>query len=1516
MAHPVSRWLPDPHVPAWGTTAASRQRLSPNPEVVGLDYRSDAEQIRFVQELAKQLQWESFCWHDELNAEAMAAWIAGVESPTLWSDAQKAWLGRPHFALLMVMIHLLRHQRQLLNALPVRHLDHYIRERLGFSPRIGDPDRVTVSFSLVEGAAPIMLPAGSLLRAGEDSAGEERLYRTLTDLSLNQAQVRRLRSIQLERGITSLATIRAEEPDAGKRLERMLGLVYGPEAPSIDKIQALESWLGFWSADGKPNHLQLEPREYLQLMQLVHQRSDAGADQEWVAINRWLGVEELLNSKQLKDARDFPTNFSASLLGIGGRLDPSSDGIGETNNLDDLYHERLNPKVNAYLKTLFTAPTCLLQQQSSLPKTEDPIEDLFQARLATFVRLMTLKLHIDAQWQQVNWLLERLGRRVRGLPSWRLNPDAPNSSSAAFSDNLALALAPTGKDGKTFPWPKPQEEKASSEPPEGIPSGCWRAFTDLLALEQRYGLPLERLPRLSQLAVVATAAHGSSKPESNPWPEIEALLQSAHTERWFASRRQALAKARQGLAGVSAFAATLRYVLPRAGSENAGEAKDATSASPWRDCLKRLQSSLPQGAREALDRFGLLLEEPGTGPRSLSWEELDALLEGIQRARDDQKPPELVVEKWRQLHGKEQVVEAKAMAAGESLAPCFHRQQDGGEEWPDPGPGLGFAVASRLLSLAEGKRTIELRLAFSGDGTSLESFRASLRPEPNKTLPANACAGEAPRGAEQPGWGLNQALRVEASTAEGWWVLPIKAASLQTLADADPAEWELRLTLELSPKDPALTPLAPGELPRVRMRLRPWRDQGQWSSCGGFAMLRVTRAQLVVKVDGLKGLRLQQDGNPVDPREPFTPFGSRPELGSSFYISQPELLDGDLQEITFKGMWQKLPADLGKHYEDYKGLASNPITAQSFLMELSLLERNAPPIVQQAQLPLFQAKGPHLDQLQIRSSVAPKERALPLANMPEREDLRDQERVWRWRLTPTTFGHAQYPGLVAGKAQELARVISREGSLQAQAIALAIAGKPPISGEPQREATAGTTAVATVPEPYTPLLAGLEVGYSRSQTLGTGSDAAGQLLRVELLGEEEPLPLPPPLAPGKHEPWNAPPLLPDHPHPGELWLELEGIHPGQSIALAFQLEEGSARGTRPPEAFRCELRRGSGWQALPVRQDGTDGLLHSGIVRFALPAASIDEAPWPKRLWIRARLLAPVETYATILSIQSQAVEAEAMQPSGGEPLPPHTISGLEELLPEIAAVHQPFSSRAGRAAETAAELRLRAAEQLRHKGRALAGWDYERLLWGAFASQLHAVVCLPAQGDDGVEVVVIPNLRQQVPRNLYTPGTPLDQLAAMERYLRERCPAEQAPVVRNAVYLHVQVRLWVCLREGVDTAYAERQLRLELIRCLSPWCFDADAEVQLGGEVRAGDVVAAVEALPFVAYLERLRLFLMDPGGNQLDNDEKALRAPAADVILIAAPTQKIEFVSASAPAPSMLGIGSLRIGLDFQVA
>lgn len=1568
MDQSLARWLMVDDPLGWGTTAESRRRQAPDPRAVALDGRGDADQIRFVQELAKVLRWpdpadagrsasalaegaplhwDPFCCHSELTPEAMAAFSLADPGSGAFSEAQLRWLGRPHFALLLVFIRLLRHQRELLNALPARHLHHYYQDRLGFTPLPGEPDRVTVAFSLVEDALPQVLAAGTVLRAGVDGLGRERFYRTLTDLSVNHARVRRLRAIQLERGLISLDTLQVEEAVPSQRFERMLRLVYGDDGPSVEGLRALLPTLRFCSIDGKAEHLQLELHEFVRLMRLVRQRTDAGADQEWAAINHWLGLDPLFQSGVLTDPRDFSRNVAASLLGPnGGALDWKADGLSEVNSIDDLHVCRDEEAVQTFLRRLFTAPSCRLLHDLP-PEGRGNQDALFSARLQTFVRLMTMKLHIDGQWQQVNWLLERCGKRRRQLPSWQLDPGTPNSCSTRFAENLALALG--SKDANGIPWPVAPKGEPSPDVPAIIPVPCWCYFTHLEVLERRYALPLEDLLRLCVLA--EQVLKGQTRGDA--WTPIQELLRAAHSERWLTARRASLDRCLDGHEDEEAFTRLLRQALPAtkrggAASTAAPGSAEASSMS-WQSYLDQLAPWLAPGAAEALERFGALLRAPGTDPRRLSWGQVVALVEGAQRTATGEQPPALSRIDWRQLHGGEQEIVAEAMAAGEALEPCFRRQRAGVGEAPAPKAGPGFGVASRLLGLAEGFRRIEITFRFTAASGTPEALLASLRAPDGELLEADDCAGLPPPSPEQAGWGLNQALLVEVSTAEGWWVLPISRASLREETARQPEPWDLTVALELTPSDPPLAPLAAGDLPRLRLRLRPWRegsgDADPWCSCGGFEELRLVNALLRVEVNGLKGLRLQQEGVSVDPREPFTPFGSSPEVGRCLYISHPELMDGDLEEIRFTGRWKGLPADLKTHYGSYRGwpglAAAGAVTAESFLTDLSLQVRHRGAEQEIKSLPLFAKKG---DTLALGGRLTPLS-APPavMAAAESVEDLREEARLWCWRLTPTDFGHGIYPTLAARRVQEMVVAISGAAGRQALAMADAMASRQGSLQQRYDQAlqAAGATTVNpddyTVPEPYTPLLEGLEVSYSRSQVLGTAGVAGGQLLRVHLFGEEEPLALPPPSPPGEEEAGGeAPLLLPSHPHPGELWLELDGARPREPVALAFQLEEGSARGPRPTPAVQWDVRQGWEWQPLPVGGDGTDGLLHSGILRFTVPDTL------GERLWIRASLRAPVEAYATVLAIQSQAVEAEAVpplvdaaeegedpadatvagDPGSQQPLAPHSITALEEPQPAIVAIHQPFSSRAGRAAETEAELGIRAAELLRHKGRALAGWDYERLLWEAFASQLHTVVCQPVREGQPVEVVVIPDLRAQVPRSLFAPGAPADQLAAMESHLRQRCPAEAELVVRNATYVHVMARLWVCLREGVDPAYAERELRQSVIRVLSPWCFDPGAEVRLGGEVRVSDLAAAIDALPFVAYLERLRLFLVDPGGKPLRLDgletsaEEILRAPAADVVLIAAPSHSIEFVSATAPLSSLVGIGAMRIELDFQVA
>jgi hypothetical protein len=1137
----------------------------------------------------------------------------------------------------------------------------------------------------------------------------------------------------------------------------------------------------------------------------------------------------------------------------------------------------------------------------------------------------------------------------------------------------------------------------------------------LASLQDWFAMPAERLLQLVSLVEVVVPAQpgqgqvASSTQQADAWDGIIEILGGAHLDLQAQRRRAGYAQCRQrcsaGPSSPVAFDQCVQLALkglddsaagPPASSSPSGS-QQAAVAEPWTGSRTRLATWITPGQLEQLDQFQALLCNPGTAPRRSSWADVDAVLGAAAAAIEGWQPPPVGLLEWRQLHGQRQPIDPKALDAGTTLEPCFAIPAADAANPPLSGPGV--ALASRLLGLSEGQRSIILTLGLEESSFNLQALLKTLQPPPGNPLNPDQCAGVVPQLPSNKGWGLNQALLVELSTTTGWLAVPIQEASLTAAVDsANPnSYWNriqaqpaspaappiapsqaapaiapsqaaklavLQLRVSLDRAAPAVVGLAPGELPKLRIRLRPWIDPatGQWRSCGGFEPLRLAAAQLRVQVQGLTGLRLQQDSAPLDPLDPFEPFGSNPEVGNCLYISHPELLDGDLEQLNFKANWQDLPgkqaAKLQDNYKLYSGwdglAATEKVNKDSFKVEVSLWSRYLGPITLPQSAGLFTEPS----SLNITSpcKLNPMaQAAIGSQRHSSSDDLRLQDLVWRWRLAPTDFGHSIYPTLTTSKAQEMALALSKKATFESmlntdaskaapRGAAAVLADYNAATGSQYKtsaEITNINPADYTVAEPYTPLLNTLEVSYSRSQDLTTAAATAGQLLHLHPFGET-PIPLGQAANASSPQPSSgsgsgtaaagAPFLLPNYSNPAELFIGLEGCQPPQPITLAFQLAEGSARGERPAVALYWQVLDGGAWRDVQVYEDGTNGLLHSGILRLALPLLAAGEASSSGSYWLRACLLAPVEAYATILAIQTQAVEAVWVEQGEGplqdrQPLPPHSIKGLVVANGQIASIRQPFSSRGGMPAEAESELRLGGAEQLRHKGRALAGWDYERLLWGGFSNQIQKVKCLAAQDSPVVELLVIPNLSKQVPRNLFSPGAPADLLATMATYLRQRCPPESEIKVSNPTYIHVKVRCWVCLQEGVDRAYAEQQLQQALITALSPWSHDAEADVSIGGQVFVTDIAAAIDPLPFVNYLEKLSLFLVDASGQPLQGvgvntsvgdagSEASLQAPGADTVLISYSQHDIEFISPhAAPLVSSTGIGILKIGLDFQL-
>ncbi|MCP4659286.1 MAG: hypothetical protein GY856_28075, partial [bacterium] len=232
-----------------------------------------------------------------------------------------------------------------------------------------------------------------------------------------------------------------------------------------------------------------------------------------------------------------------------------------------------------------------------------------------------------------------------------------------------------------------------------------------------------------------------------------------------------------------------------------------------------------------------------------------------------------------------------------------------------------------------------------------------------------------------------------------------------------------------------------------------------------------------------------------------------------------------------------------------------------------------------------------------------------------------------------------------------------------------------------------------------------------------------------------------------------PPFLPPYQDQGALYLGLRDARPPQTVSLLFQMAEGSADPDLEREPIRWSYLSGDRWLTLDdgnVVVDTTRGLVNSGLIAIALEPAAASTRVAGDFYWLRATIARNPGSVCDAVAVHAQAAAATFVDQDNASdhfarPLPAETITRLVETRPEIAAVYQPYTSWGGRMAEEAELFNTRVSERLRHKGRALSTWDYERLVLERFP-EIYKAKCIPAHlagtfdPPGKVRVVVIPD--------------------------------------------------------------------------------------------------------------------------------------------------------------------------------
>lgn len=766
--------------------------------------------------------------------------------------------------------------------------------------------------------------------------------------------------------------------------------------------------------------------------------------------------------------------------------------------------------------------------------------------------------------------------------------------------------------------------------------------------------------------------------------------------------------------------------------------------------------------------------------------------------------------------------DASGDGSGWSLFGAHHCEGEDGKE-----ATLGFAVASPLLLLAEGRRHIEMTVhTHALDGETSDLFARTL-----KTLEKSRKEGVT--GALRLLFGNAFHLYI---SAEGGWFSVSDCTLSVSLSGPGPV---LTFQMELEPRDPAVVPctaeqhgdMSLGEpgVPVLRAVLNPKAHVNPYTL---LSRLKLTRIGLGVKVTGARNLSLANNLGMLDVNTPFAPFGPLPRCGSFLVLGHRESAGKEMTKLAVEFAWSDLPT-LSGGFAEYYRTYGRPVDNGSFKVTLAVLKQGQ--WVEESGHPGYRLfdedPGPGEKPAATGRLVCTSEKLLDA--VPDEEGAfvfgpGVRNGFFRFQLSAPEmgFGHGIYPQLLT-------------------------------RGLMQESRTKGKLAVDLPNAPYTPMVSGVSLSYDAVETLDLScGQGSGRFYHLYPSGYDRL---------DDREEGEEIPLIPHADGDGQLFIGISGQRLSGMVNLLFCLEgDGLHSFHLPLPETRWAYLEADRWQALPERSvllDSTRGFLTSGLVVLDLPPEGIpkEHTVMPTGLfWLRAVPTVPSGDPATLQRVMGSLsrcrtvvlngvparlehdTAADATVPCGSPFRPAAPLAG-------VGTVRQFMDSFGGKGEETAEERMARIGERLRHKGRAVTPWDVERILLEREPG-IRKIKCFPGMSLERrhhpgrVLVAVLPD-RQG--RDSGPPLFTILELGRMAASLRGLLPAHAEVDVINPVYERIQVRCTLVLKEGQGDAL--KRVHRSVSDFLSPWVPEVGYPARFGWCVREVEVEAHIAAHPDV---------------------------------------------------------------------
>lgn len=812
---------------------------------------------------------------------------------------------------------------------------------------------------------------------------------------------------------------------------------------------------------------------------------------------------------------------------------------------------------------------------------------------------------------------------------------------------------------------------------------------------------------------------------------------------------------------------------------------------------------------------------------------------------------------------------------------------------------IGFIIGSPVLFLSEGKREISVRLNFE-EQTSGDIFWKLLNEiKCKKKISMHSVISMV----------FQKGFKISYTNKDGW----IPCDDYMIEFDEAANYFTIKFILDISDPSLELSEVIEERLswPSIKMELNEYAPVFGYSF---FKMVEMETIDIDVEVYGMKNLSLYNNIGKMPAGKPFELFGPQPKKGDYFMLGHSELFKKQINSFELELDWETVPKDFGgfeTYYNGYGGVFNN----DTFKVQFSALSNGY-------WYPSQSKDWPHSNLFSTTNCLTPEGY--------ESEQLNDAS-----LLEFENFSELGIPSEYSLQDPLLYDVTSQGGFVK-------MTFTSPDYGFGLDLYQEEFTAVATFNaknkrqlsypnKPFIPKIKGAVVHYKASDqlsfverivTTSNSSTHVGEFKHITPFIVDDVI---------VDQMVKKNTLLPNFSEEGYLILGLMGVTSRTNISIYFNFKRSSATADIDNHSLMWEYFSLPDWRKFKpssIIRDDTEGFLKSGIVQLTLPTVEganrgIDSSV----LWIRVSTSDSLEKYPKIKGIYLNAAEVTCLSDDPtiiGQKMAPKSISKVSGKFPDIKEVNQPDESYGGRVPEIEKQYYTRVSERLRHKGRAVTLWDYERLILEKFEDVLIAK-CTSFNEDfapvPGQVKVVVLSRRWTKKEPYYFSKM---QLKKMKDFLNEISSSFIDITVVNPMIEYLLVNCKVQFNRTDAGLKYHQKLSDDISEFLSPISKMDENNGGIGGSLVPRTVVNYVENLPYIERLEKLNIeHIITKGTNSFILDvheyEKVINARTPWSILAPAKEHRVvtkeDVDELKVRADLEVGIGTVGVGIDFIV-